>query len=310
LNEKLFFDDIENDRYVEIWNIVFSEFNNDGKNNYQPLARKNIDTGAGLERLACILQDVPTNYDTDQFDLAINTLTKLSKTKYDPLAYFNDNLKQKELNRIIRVIIDHLKCNMFAIADGALPSNKERGAVLRKLFRRAMVLSIRLDLKINFIKELINALIIANCEFYPYLIKEKEHIITVLESEYQLFDITLKKGLDLFNKVILKKQNKISTEDVFKLVDTYGFPYDVIVEKCREHQIIIDEKQYLLLLEKHQKISRGNLEIKGMSQQAIGLINFTTPSEFLYDKVKIANAKIIGIFNQKFEPITTSNDPC
>ncbi len=151
IGERLFFEDIENDRYVEVWNVVFSEFNNDGNGNYTQLARKNIDTGAGLERLASIIQEVPTDFDIDSFMPLIKIVEKYSEHKYDTDAYFTKDEEQIKVNKNYRIIVDHFKACTFAIADGAIPSNKDRGYIIRKLIRRSKIALLFLGIKDNSI---------------------------------------------------------------------------------------------------------------------------------------------------------------
>ncbi len=305
LGEKLIFEDIENDRYVEIWNIVFSQFNNDGNNNYEELVRKNIDTGAGLERLACIFQDVPTNYDVDNFQYVIKQLEQLTTKKYDMNAYFFKDLVQKQINHDYIVIVDHIKANMFAIADGAFPSNKERGSVLRKLIRRAMVCARRLEINKSFITTVVEALINVMKDFYPYLVENKERIIRVLISEETLFNKTLDNGFALFKKAL--NENKINAEVAFKLTETYGFPYEIVEELISSHNLKIDKNDYDQRVKKHQEISKSKNDIKGMMSQNATLLNFRENSTFDYETKEINNAKIIGLFDEDFNQVNELN---
>lgn len=305
LGEKLIFEDIENDRYVEIWNIVFSQFNNDGKNNYEELARKNIDTGAGLERLACIFQDVPTNYDADNFQYVIKQIEQLTAKKYDMNAYFFNDLAQKQINHDYIVIVDHIKANMFAIADGAIPSNKERGSVLRKLIRRAMVCARRLEINKSFISTTVEALIEVMKDFYPYLVENKERIIRVLVSEETLFNKTLDNGFALFKKAL--EENKINAEVAFKLTETYGFPYEIVEELISSHNLTIDKKDYEKRVKHHQEISKSKKDIKGMMSQNATLLNFKDTSTFDYQSKEINGAKVIGLFDEEFNQVSELN---
>ncbi len=301
--EELFYKDIENDRYVEIWNIVFSQFNNNGKNEYSELARKNIDTGAGLERLASVLQETPTNYDTDLFLPIIKTISKYSKTcKYDMNAYFTKDKKQKEINRNFIIIADHIKACVFAIADGAVPSAKEKGAVLRKLLRRAIICSKAIDVAEDFLPETISSIIDTMHEFYPYLDKNKQTITDVVLQEQKLFNKTFAKGYELYKKS-LSNVDKIDAETIFKLTDTYGFPFEVIKNLCELNNIKFDMKQYENIVLKHQQVSHGNKQVKAMIQQNENLINFHEKSTFTYDETNLKNATVIALFDEQYNPL-------
>ena len=308
IGEKLFFEDIENDRYVEIWNVVFSQFNNNGKNEYTELARKNIDTGAGLERLASVLQSTPTNYDTDLFLPIIKTIEKYSKSfKYDVDAYFTQDKVQKNINRNFIIIADHIKACVFAIADGAVPSAKERGAVLRKLIRRSIICAKFLELSNDFLTPTIHSIIETMSEFYPYLIKNEKIINEVILQEQKLFSQTFNKGYELYIKA-LNNSNELDAETVFKLSDTYGFPFEVIKNLCEQNNIKFDQHKYDEIVLKHQQISHGNKKIKAMVQQNENLMNFKLNSLFIYDILQLKDSKIIALFDQNYEPLISINN--
>ena len=226
--EELFYKDIENDRYVEIWNIVFSQFNNNGKNEYSELARKNIDTGAGLERLASVLQETPTNYDTDLFLPIIKTISKYSKTcKYDMNAYFTKDKKQKEINRNFIIIADHIKACVFAIADGAVPSAKEKGAVLRKLLRRSIICSKAIDVAEDFLPETISSIIDTMHEFYPYLDKNK----SLVSLRSKLYDASLQLN-EIQNEIVLYQEKVMRYEG---LPGSATIPNKYLVSRANIH---------------------------------------------------------------------------
>jgi alanyl-tRNA synthetase len=287
---------------VEIWNIVFSQYNNDGKGNYKELARKNIDTGAGLERLAAISQDVPTDFDTDLFMPIIQTIAKLTSKVYDVNAYFSKDTKQLSINRDFKIMADHLKACTFAIADGAIPSNKERGSILRRLIRRVMISARRLEIKQNFSASIVKSIVETMDVYYPYLKEHESRVIKVLQKEEELFNQTLERGFKLFDEFISKKDLHI--DNVFKLVDTYGFPFELIVELAQERGITIDETAYEKKLQQHQDTSRANLETKAMASQNENLINFVKQSTFDYCKYD-DESKIIGLFDNNFNPVNT-----
>ena len=306
--EELFYKDIENDRYVEIWNIVFSQFNNNGKNEYTELARKNIDTGAGLERLASVLQNTPTNYDTDLFLPIIKTIEKYSKShKYDINAYFSKDKTQKEINRNFIIIADHIKACVFAIADGAIPSAKDKGSILRKLLRRAIICSKNIEASEDFLTKTIDTIIKTMNDFYPYLNKNRQTIIDVILQEQKLFNQTLSKGYELYKKALVNNSS-VHAETIFKLTDTYGFPFEVIKNLCDQNNIKFDIEKYKETVIKHQQISHGNKHTKAMTQQNKNLINFHDKSIFTYDEFSLNGSKIIAIFDENFNPINNLDD--
>ncbi len=306
IGEKLFFEDIENDRYVEIWNIVFSEFNNDGNNNYTPLLRKNIDTGAGLERIACISQDVPTNFDTDLFQTVIQKIQTKSKYKYDMQAYFGNDKKQHKINLAYKVIADHARASVFAIADGAIPSNKERGYILRRLIRRLVVKCHTLEINDNIFVDIVDSIIEVMKGYYPYLIEQRDKVIAVLNKEYDIFKKTLDQGFKLYKESIDTKKKTIAPEIVFKLVETYGFPIELIKELAEDDGLTIDEAKFEELFRHHQDISRSRQNEVAMSTQNGELINLDTPFKFHYDKTQM-DAKVMKLYDEDFKPIDTLN---
>lgn len=307
---RLFYEDIENDRYVEIWNIVFSQFDNDGKGNYSELARKNIDTGAGLERLACVLQNTPTNFEIDTFIKVINVLQTLSPLKYNQNAYFTNNKKQSAINSAYKIIVDHLRACCFAIADGVVPSNKENGYVLRKLIRRVMIYAKKLEISENFIEVVTKKIISVMSGYYDYLLSKQKQIIEILQYEENLFNKTISNGFELFNKIVTSKKQTIPADQVFKLLDTYGFPLEIILELAQKSNLKIDLKAVNTLIEQHKKKSSTILpqHNKVWAQQNADLLAFKEPSVFLYDSLT-TQAKIVGIFDAKFKQIKTIKAP-
>ena len=303
IGEELFFKDIENDRYVEIWNIVFSQFNNDGKNNYSELAHKNIDTGCGLERLACVLQDVYTNFEIDIYQNIIKAISGLTNKVYKPDNYFNPSKDQTMINYAYRIIADHIKACCFAIADGALPSNKDRGYIIRKLIRRAIVYAHKLDISSSIVKPVVKAIVESMADYYPYLVNEQDRVIEVLQKEEKQFNETLKKGFDLFAHSI--KNKTIAGDVAFKLLDTYGFPIELTKELAAEQGVSIDMEGFNKCQAQHSEVSKTTAPIKAMAVQNANLMDFKLPSSFDYDNNQI-QAKVIAIFDQDFNPITKS----
>ena len=303
IGEKLFFEDIENDRYIEIWNIVFSEYNNDGENNYTPLERKNIDTGAGLERITAISQSAPTNFDTDLFLPIINEIEKFTKDKYIINAYFEGkkNPEQILINQSFKIISDHMRTICFAIADGAMPSNKERGYILRRLIRRIIVMLYKLNIKENIFSDLINITIQNMNNYYPYLEDHNKKINLLLNNEYIAFNKTLINGIKLFEEAI-EKTSKLDKNTAFKLVETYGFPIELIKELAIEKNIEIDIDGFNELFTNHQKISNFNQSKIALLNQNGELLNLNDESIFINDKYNL-QGKIIKLYDENFNPI-------
>lgn len=300
IGEDLFKKDIENDRYVEIWNIVFSQFNNDGKNNYSELAHKNIDTGCGLERLACVLQDTYTNFEIDIYQDIIKQIATLTNLTYNPDNYLNPNKQQTQINYAYRIIADHLKACTFAIADGAIPSNTGRGYIIRKLVRRAIVYAHKLGITKSIVEPVVSAIVLVMADYYPYLEQEKAKVIKTLEKEEAQFNQTLRKGMELFEHAI--KSNTIAGDVAFKLLDTYGFPIELTQELAADKNVKVDMEGFKACQEKHSKISKTNAPAKAMAVQNATLMDYKEESKFFYDQNE-CKAKVIGIFDQDFNKI-------
>ncbi|MDE5766923.1 MAG: alanine--tRNA ligase [Malacoplasma sp.] len=324
IGEKLFFDDIENDRYIEIWNIVFSEFNNDGKGNYTKLARQNIDTGAGLERFACILQDVPTNYDTDAFVVTRQVIEKYSSKKYDNELYFakEKDFQKVFINKCFSVIIDHLKAVIFAISDGALPSNKDRGYILRKLLRRSFLYLDFLQVSFKDVPEIVKSIIEHNESYYPYLKENFKKVMESIEFEYKLYGDAIKNSFKILNDLLSHKN--LDAKDFFNLVTTYGFPVEIVqtlkelLENNKNFKLVedilssinptknkidinklkIDFKKFDELFEEHRIIANSNNEQKGMEDQNSELLNLPKlNSSFDYEIESVKNSEVLKIFS-------------
>ncbi|XQP55643.1 MAG: alanine--tRNA ligase [Mycoplasmoidaceae bacterium] len=300
LGEKLFKEDIENDRYVEIWNIVFSQYNNDGKNNYTELAHKNIDTGSGLERLACVLQDTYTNFEIDIYQDIIKAIATLTDKVYNPDNYLHPSKEQTQINYAFRIIADHIKACTFAIADGAIPSNKDRGYIIRKLARRAIIYAHKLNISGSIVKTVVEAIVKSMNDYYPYLTNEKAKVVTTLEKEESQFKQTLKKGMELFEHSI--KNNAIAGDVAFKLLDTYGFPIELTQELAAENNVKVDMNGFKKCQEQHSQVSKTVAPTKAMAIQNATLMDYHEESLFFYDKNE-TEAKVIGIFDQDFNKI-------
>lgn len=304
---KLLYDDLENDRYIEVWNIVFSEYNNDGQNNYTPLLQKNIDTGAGLERLLCISQDVPTNFDSDLFLDIIREIEQFSDFKYCVKNYFIKNDNQHKINYIYRIIADHLRAIVLALSDGAIFDNKGQGYILRKLLRRIAGLGKIINLNQNYFLAGILAVIKSLGNYYTNLKPQKNYIINLMEHEYHAFLKTLDHAWIILNQLIINANNStLNSYDVFKLVETYGFPKELLDEILHQKQYKYDHQSYSNYFNQHQQISKKLRNIVVMEKQNNSLLNFHKSSKFDYTK-EIINTKIIGLFDINWNPIKRLN---
>ena len=227
------------DRFMEVWNNVFTQFDNDGNNNYVELEQKNIDTGMGLERLAVVVQDVDSIFDVDTIKALRDKICEMAK-----VTYKTDEKKDVS----IRLITDHIRSVTFMTSDGILPSNEGRGYVLRRLLRRAARHGRMLGIKDMFLAELSKTVIEVSKDAYPELLEKKEHIFATLNKEEESFNKTIDQGLAILNTFIddIKASGKteLSGENAFKLYDTYGFPLDLTKEILEEAGITVDEAGY------------------------------------------------------------------
>ncbi len=275
-------EDLDNDRYVEIWNIVFSQFNGSkdlARENYPELPNKNIDTGMGLERVASIIQDVPTNFDIDIFQIIIKEIEKLSNTNYDGQTAF-------------KIIADHVRTACLAIADSALPSNEGRGYVLRRLLRRA----IRYGVKIGFSEPFLYKLVVkVNESLPPYNFENQVSMIqTVIKNEEQKFFNTLESGEKKLSEFI--SSGFLSGENAFLLYDTFGFPIELTKEIANEKNISVDLDAFNELLNQQKNRSRSSRnEDAGLKKQSEVLFNVPTNSTFVGYNILQCISKVIAV---------------
>ncbi len=238
----------ECDRYIEFWNLVFTQFENDGNNNYTPLARPNIDTGMGLERLACIAQDVDNLFEVDTVQNIMKHIIKIAGVEYHA---------DEKADISLRVITDHIRSTTFMIGDGVMPSNSGRGYVLRRLLRRAARHGRLLGINRPFLDEVCETVINENKNAYPNLVEKKDFIINVLKTEEESFNRTIDSGLEVLNEMIENSQgNELDAADAFKLQDTFGFPIDLTREILEEKGMTVDEEKFKELLLEQRKRSR------------------------------------------------------
>ena len=231
----------ECDRFIEVWNLVFTQFENDGNNNYTRLANPNIDTGMGLERLACVMQDVDNLFEVDTVQNIMKHIIKIAGINY------HDDLN-KDIS--LRVITDHIRSTTFMVGDGVTPSNSGRGYVLRRLLRRAARHGRLIGIDRPFLSEVCDTVINENANAYPNLVEKKDYIKTVISMEEESFYKTIDSGLGLLNEMMAKAENGVlSGEAAFKLQDTYGFPIDLTKEIAEENKLTVDEAKFRELVE-------------------------------------------------------------
>ena len=234
------------DRYMEVWNLVFTQFDNDGNNNYSRLANPNIDTGMGLERLACISQGVDNLFEVDTVQNIMKHIMQIANVEYhkDPV---------KDIS--LRVITDHIRSTTMMIGDGVMPSNEGRGYVLRRLLRRAARHGRLLGIDRPFLAEVCETVIKENAGAYPNLLEKKDFIIKVISIEEENFYKTIDSGLQILEKMIAESDGIcLSGEDAFKLSDTFGFPIDLTKEILEERKMTVDEEKFReLVKEQHDR---------------------------------------------------------
>ena len=282
----------ENARYLEIWNIVFSQYNHLANGKYVDQPHKNIDTGMGLERVLSILQDAPTNFETDLFLPIIHETEKMTAAKK-----YGTN---KADTTAFKIIADHVRTVSFAIADGALPSNTGRGYVLRRLIRRADLNGQRLGIKGAFLYQLVPVVGKIMESHYPEVTDQKDFIAKVIKNEEERFQLTLESGLTLLDDLIAKAQNSedktITGKDAFKLFDTYGFPYELTFETAQDAGLKVDQKGFdaeMKAQKERARKARGNLQSMGAQDET--LMNLKDKSEFEYGVYEEKHAKLIDI---------------
>ena len=266
------------DRYLEFWNHVFSQFNKDEEGNYNPLENKNIDTGMGLERIACIMQGVDTIFDVDTIKHILNAVEKMTNSNYG---------KEYKVDKSIRIITDHIRSVSFLVADGVLPSNEGRGYVLRRLLRRAARTGKLLGMKEPFLYKLVDEVIAVSGEAYPELVEKAEYIKKVIRIEEEKFNETIDKGSEILASYIeeLKSNNEktLSGENAFRLYDTYGFPVDLTKEILEEEHLEIDEEGFQAEMEKQRQTARdarGNMDSEAWKEDAIAKLDKDIVTDF------------------------------
>ncbi|WP_018661115.1 alanine--tRNA ligase [Heyndrickxia acidiproducens] len=293
LGIKLLEEDIENDRYIEIWNIVLSQFNATPglpRSEYPELPKKNIDTGMGLERMACVLQGVDTNYDSDLFMPIIEQVEKISGKKY--------RSGDKTETMAFKVIADHIRTVAFAIADGALPSNEGRGYVLRRLLRRAVRYAIQLNINEAFMYKLVPTVGRIMNSYYPEVEQKAAFVQKVVRSEEERFQETLNEGLSILEERIASAKannlKKLPGADIFRLYDTYGFPVELTEEYAQDQGLEVDHEGFEKEMERQRERARNaRQEAESMSVQGGVLRDITVESQFIgYSRLQ-ATARVL-----------------
>ncbi len=279
----------ECDRYVEFWNLVFTQFENDGKNNYTPLANPNIDTGMGLERLACIAQDVHNIFEVDTVQNIMKHIMEIAGVKY------HENEKS---DISLRVITDHIRSTTFMIGDGVIPSNVGRGYVLRRLLRRAARHGRLLGIDRPFLTEVCETVIKENENAYPVLREKQDYIIKVISMEENSFYKTIDSGLELLNDMMKKAENGIlSGADAFKLQDTFGFPIDLTREIAEENGLTVNNEEFEKLLADAKAMAKAARKVAGAEGWKGSDVSFTECSATAFKGYKetTCEAKVIAI---------------
>ncbi len=282
------------DRFIEIWNIVFTQFDGDGNGNYTRLAHPNIDTGMGLERLACIMQDVGNLFEVDTVRSIMLKLSEMAKVTY------HGSSSDQDVS--LRVITDHIRTATFLISDGVLPSNEGRGYILRRVLRRAARHGRLLGIKGSFLSDLCETVIHENCSAYPELTERHDFIKKTIAIEEERFSQTLDSGLAILEKMLADLETKgeklLPGADVFKLYDTFGFPIDLTRELTEEKGIEIDEDGFAALMKEQKKKARdarATLGDFGWSDENGDLIDKNLVTEFRGYEMTECDAEILSI---------------
>ncbi len=279
------------DRYMEIWNNVFSQFNNDGHGNYTELAQKNIDTGMGLERLACVMQGVDNMFLVDTNRAILDKVCAIADRTYGDNATADIS---------IRVCTDHIKSAMFMIADGVIPSNEGRGYVLRRIIRRACRHGKLLGINRPFLAELCEVAMGQNQGAYPELREKHDYILQILSLEEKRFDATIDAGLSILSNlardVLASGKTVISGDDAFRLYDTFGFPVDLTREIVSEQQLTIDEDTFRKLMQAQRERARSaRANISGWSNASKTLLAGMPKTEFVGYTATGCDAKVVAL---------------
>jgi len=288
------------DRYMEIWNNVFSQFNNDGAGNYTELANKNIDTGMGLERLACVMQGVDNMFEVDTIQNIIKAISEKAGVAYKV---------NEKADVSLRIIADHARASAFLIADGVMPSNEGRGYVLRRLMRRACRHGRILGIKGTFLCDIMAVVARENKTAYPELTEKLDYVQKVVRMEEERFNATVEAGMNLLEGLMEQAKAEGKTElagaDVFKLSDTYGFPLDLTREIAEENGLGVDEKGFeenLQAQKQRARAARGN--ISGWDDSMNSLVDTSVVTEFTGYGETVSKSTVIAIIDGETDALT------
>ncbi|WP_067727322.1 alanine--tRNA ligase [Oceanobacillus damuensis] len=267
----------ENNRYLEVWNLVFSQFNHNPDDTYTPLPKKNIDTGMGLERLTSIIQEVPTNFETDLFMPIIRKTEEIADTVYG---------KDRASDTAFKVIADHIRTVSFAIGDGAVPSNEGRGYVLRRLVRRAVRFAKEIGIEKPFLFSLVGTVGEIMKDFYPQVLEQREFIVNIIKVEEERFHETLNEGLEILTTIMDREKaagnSVFPGEEVFRLYDTYGFPKELTEEYVEQQGFTVDKEGYQREMAKQRERARSaRQKVDSMQVQDTILSEINVDSEFI-----------------------------
>ena len=281
------------DRVIEIWNLVFSQFDSDGNGHYEEMKSKNIDTGMGLERLACVMQGVDNIFEVDTVQNIMKHISSIADVHYG-------NGSKTDVS--LRVVTDHIRSTTFMVGDGILPSNEGRGYVLRRLLRRAARHGRLLGITRPFLCEVCDTVINENAEAYPELAEKRDYIKKIIGVEEEAFAKTIDKGTELLNQFTstLKAEGKtvLSGDDAFKLSDTYGFPIDLTEEICEEQGLTVDRDRFTELAKEQRARAKADHAAKAGSSWADNSIKVEAPATLFtgYTDFEVSEAEILAIY--------------
>ncbi len=304
------------DRFLEIWNLVFMQYERDKKGNLKPLPHPNIDTGMGLERITSVIQNVPSNYETDLLFPLIKFGEELSGKTYTILKpKLKLSSEQEKINTALRVIADHLRAITFLIADGVFPSNEGRGYVLRRILRRAQRFGYFLGIEKPFLYKGTSLVIDLMGDIYPELPENANTIAKVVKIEEERFLSTLKHGLEILSKVIEKakkgkevlvKDNTIKGDIIFKLYDTYGFPIDLAEEILKEHNLTYSKEEFEKEMEKQKSMAKASSQFEDQKVLSLFLIelNKKYKTKFVGYETLETQSEVIAILDKDLRPLS------
>ena len=287
---------------IEIWNLVFIQYDRDAAGTLIPLPAKHVDTGMGFERMCAILQNKTSNYDTDVFIPLITEAARISGVHYHGAMDGSISRQQQDIDTALRVIADHVRTLTFAIADGATPSNEGRGYVLRRILRRAARFGRTLGMHEPFIHRLVPTIVATMGNIFPEIGTQQSHIEQIIKGEEEGFSATLDRGLEIFEEVVRsteqKKRKEIDPNDVFRLYDTFGFPFDLTQLMATERGLTVDEKAFLGLLEEQRTRSRESGKHGAASDGIVFSLgaNAPPPTEFTgYDHLEEPQSRVLAL---------------